>query len=144
MRRCHIQERFYCGHRVGFQVSQLRQRRRVHPILGGIEEVIRALSHASGEGAGDADPPVAAFVGECPDGPGHLVRAVHHAHRDDRRHDQAEVAAANIVSEIEGKEPSAEYYHEIAAIIDAGGADSIAFSRSIVSRSVTRSPSSSK
>ena len=38
---------------------------------------------------------------------------------------QAEVAAANIISEIKGEEPSAEYYHEIAAIIDAGGADSI-------------------
>ena len=38
---------------------------------------------------------------------------------------QAETAAANIVSEIEGREPSAEYYHEIATIIDSGGADSI-------------------
>ena len=38
---------------------------------------------------------------------------------------QAEVAAANIISEIKGEEPGAEYYHEIATIIDAGGADSI-------------------
>lgn len=38
---------------------------------------------------------------------------------------QAEIAAANIVSEIEGKEPKNYYYHEIATIIDAGGADSI-------------------
>lgn len=38
---------------------------------------------------------------------------------------QAEVAAANIVSEIEGEVAGAEYYHEIAAIIDAGGEDSI-------------------
>lgn len=38
---------------------------------------------------------------------------------------QAEIAANNIVSEIEGKEPFEEYYHEIATVIDAGGADSI-------------------
>lgn len=38
---------------------------------------------------------------------------------------QAEVAAANIISEITGKVPEQTYYHEIAAIIDAGGADSI-------------------
>jgi len=38
---------------------------------------------------------------------------------------QAEVAAANLTASINGKEPSTEYYHEIAAIIDAGGADSI-------------------
>lgn len=38
---------------------------------------------------------------------------------------QAEVAAANIVSEIKGEEPNAFYYHEIATIIDEGGADSI-------------------
>jgi sulfide:quinone oxidoreductase len=38
---------------------------------------------------------------------------------------QAEVAAANIASEIKGEAPNREYYHEIAAIIDAGGADSI-------------------
>lgn len=38
---------------------------------------------------------------------------------------QAEVAAANIIAEIEGREPFEEYYHEIATIIDAGGADSI-------------------
>ncbi len=38
---------------------------------------------------------------------------------------QAKVAAANIVSEIKGKEPNEFYYHEIATIIDSGGADSI-------------------
>lgn len=38
---------------------------------------------------------------------------------------QAEIAAANIISEISGREPFEEYYHEIATIIDAGGADSI-------------------
>jgi len=38
---------------------------------------------------------------------------------------QAKTAAANIASEIRGKEPAEHYYHEIATIIDAGGADSI-------------------
>jgi sulfide:quinone oxidoreductase len=38
---------------------------------------------------------------------------------------QAVVAADNILSEVKGEEPSAEYYHEINTIIDAGGADSI-------------------
>ena len=38
---------------------------------------------------------------------------------------QAEVAAANIASEVNGEEPLTEYYHEIAAVIDAGGPDSI-------------------
>lgn len=38
---------------------------------------------------------------------------------------QAEVAAANLISEINGEEPTEEYIHEIATIIDAGGADSI-------------------
>lgn len=38
---------------------------------------------------------------------------------------QAKVAAANNVSEIEGKEPKQFYYQEIVAIIGAGGADSI-------------------
>ena len=38
---------------------------------------------------------------------------------------QAAVAAANIASELSGQSPSEEYYHEIATIIDAGGADSI-------------------
>lgn len=38
---------------------------------------------------------------------------------------QAEAAAENLVSEIEGQEPGKEYYHEIATIIDAGGPDSI-------------------
>jgi sulfide:quinone oxidoreductase len=38
---------------------------------------------------------------------------------------QAQVAAANIKSEIEGEEPDELYYHEIDSIIDQGGADSI-------------------
>lgn len=38
---------------------------------------------------------------------------------------QADVAAANIMAELNGKEPDTEYYHEIAAVIDAGGPDSI-------------------
>lgn len=38
---------------------------------------------------------------------------------------QAEAAAQNIVSEIEGEKPQKEYYHEIATVIDTGGADSI-------------------
>lgn len=38
---------------------------------------------------------------------------------------QAEVAASNIISRLAGKEEASEYYHEIAAVIDAGGADSI-------------------
>ena len=38
---------------------------------------------------------------------------------------QADVAAANITSEIDGKKPTEEYYHEIAMVIDAGGSDSI-------------------
>lgn len=38
---------------------------------------------------------------------------------------QAEIAAANIISEIKGKKAEKSYYHEIATIIDAGGADSI-------------------
>jgi sulfide:quinone oxidoreductase len=38
---------------------------------------------------------------------------------------QAQTAAANIISEIEGKQPEDYYYHEIAAVIDQGGADSI-------------------
>ena len=38
---------------------------------------------------------------------------------------QAEVAAVNLTSTLEGRRPDMEYYHEIAAIIDAGGADSI-------------------
>ncbi|MEO8574878.1 MAG: FAD-dependent oxidoreductase [Pyrinomonadaceae bacterium] len=38
---------------------------------------------------------------------------------------QADVVAANLAATIRGIEPSTEYYHEIAAIIDAGGPDSI-------------------
>ena len=56
-------------------------------------------------------------VGDCVsfEGPkmGHM--AVH----------QAEVAAANVLAEIEGREPAALYDHEITLVIDAGGRDSI-------------------
>jgi sulfide:quinone oxidoreductase len=38
---------------------------------------------------------------------------------------QAEVAAANIIDELNGTEADRHYYHEIATVIDAGGADSI-------------------
>lgn len=38
---------------------------------------------------------------------------------------QAETAVANIHSEIRGEDPTENYYHEIATVIDAGGADSI-------------------
>lgn len=38
---------------------------------------------------------------------------------------QAKAAAANIASEIKGEEPESYYYHELAAIIDSGDADSI-------------------
>lgn len=38
---------------------------------------------------------------------------------------QAEVAAVNIAAEVKGLEPDTEYYHEISAVIDAGGPDSI-------------------
>ncbi len=38
---------------------------------------------------------------------------------------QAEITAANIISEIEGRESFEEYYHEISAVVDADGADSI-------------------
>ncbi len=38
---------------------------------------------------------------------------------------QAHYAADNILAEFRGEEPYEEYYHEINAIIDAGGADSI-------------------
>ena len=38
---------------------------------------------------------------------------------------QAEVAAANLISELIGKEPERTYYHEIATVIDADGPDSI-------------------
>jgi sulfide:quinone oxidoreductase len=38
---------------------------------------------------------------------------------------QAEVAAANVLAEIEGQEPQAEYNHELKYVIDEGGADSI-------------------
>lgn len=38
---------------------------------------------------------------------------------------QAKTAAANIAAEIRGEEPADYYYHELATVIDAGGADSI-------------------
>jgi len=38
---------------------------------------------------------------------------------------QAEVAAANLINEMNGGQPEKTYYHEIATIIDAGGSDSI-------------------
>lgn len=38
---------------------------------------------------------------------------------------QAEVAAANLIAEIRGDEPTAHYEHEIKMVIDEGGADSI-------------------
>jgi sulfide:quinone oxidoreductase len=38
---------------------------------------------------------------------------------------QAQFVAENIQLAVEGKDPEAIYYHEIAAIIDQGGADSI-------------------
>ncbi len=38
---------------------------------------------------------------------------------------QATTAADNVAAEINGEEPAAEYYHEIATVIDAGGSDSI-------------------
>lgn len=38
---------------------------------------------------------------------------------------QARVAADNILAEIKGEDPGAEYYHEINMIIDEGGSDSI-------------------
>lgn len=38
---------------------------------------------------------------------------------------QAEVAAANVLAEIEGREPQAEYNHEVKYVIDEGGADTI-------------------
>lgn len=38
---------------------------------------------------------------------------------------QAEVAATNIAAQLNGATPTTEYYHEIATIIDSGGADSI-------------------
>ncbi len=38
---------------------------------------------------------------------------------------QGQVAAENLISQLSGKEPETNYYHEIASIIDAGGSDSI-------------------
>lgn len=38
---------------------------------------------------------------------------------------QAEIAAANLIAELDGEEPERTYYHEIATVIDADGPDSI-------------------
>ena len=38
---------------------------------------------------------------------------------------QAEVAATNLIDEIEGREPSSNYVHEMRLVIDEGGADSL-------------------
>jgi sulfide:quinone oxidoreductase len=38
---------------------------------------------------------------------------------------QAEVAATNLIAELEGQEPKAQYEHEMMLVIDEGGADSI-------------------
>jgi sulfide:quinone oxidoreductase len=38
---------------------------------------------------------------------------------------QAEVAAANLIAGLEGREPTAQYVHEIKLVIDEGGSDSI-------------------
>lgn len=38
---------------------------------------------------------------------------------------EAEVAAANVLAEIQGGAPQAEYHHEVKYVIDEGGADSI-------------------
>ncbi|HEY0169585.1 MAG TPA: FAD-dependent oxidoreductase [Pyrinomonadaceae bacterium] len=38
---------------------------------------------------------------------------------------QAEVAAENLAAEIEGREPSAHYNHEITLVVDAGGKDTL-------------------
>lgn len=38
---------------------------------------------------------------------------------------QAAVAADNLIAEARGEDPSLEYYHEIATVIDAGGKDSL-------------------
>ncbi|MER3428991.1 MAG: hypothetical protein C4334_13055 [Pyrinomonas sp.] len=56
-------------------------------------------------------------VGDCTSFPG--PKMGHMAVR------QAEVAAANICAEIEGREPTARYTHEIRLVIDAGSQDSI-------------------
>jgi sulfide:quinone oxidoreductase len=44
---------------------------------------------------------------------------------------QAEVAAANVLAEIEGREPLVEYNHELKYVIDEGGADSIYLHRGL-------------
>jgi sulfide:quinone oxidoreductase len=44
---------------------------------------------------------------------------------------QAEVAAANLVAEINGREPVAHYSHEMRTVIDEGGEDSVYFHKDI-------------
>ena len=44
---------------------------------------------------------------------------------------QAEVAAANLAAEIEGREPVTHYEHEMRLVIDEGGSDSIYFHKDI-------------
>lgn len=44
---------------------------------------------------------------------------------------QAEVAAANVVAEIAGREPLAHYSHEMRSVIDEGGGDSVYFHKDI-------------
>lgn len=56
---------------------------------------------------------------------------------------QAETAAANIVSEINGEKPRAELVHNIAKFIDAGGADSIYLHYGIWDEGLYRSETSS-
>ena len=48
---------------------------------------------------------------------------------------QGEIAADNIVSEIEGRKPVRDYKHEVTAIIDQGGADTIFLHYAIWDRS---------
>ena len=51
---------------------------------------------------------------------------------------QANVAATNIAHELNGDEPQAVYYHEIASIIDQGGGDSIYLHYGVWDRSLYR------
>lgn len=46
---------------------------------------------------------------------------------------QAEVAAANIIAEIEGREADALYHHELSLVIDEGGRDSIYLEKDLLS-----------
>jgi hypothetical protein len=44
---------------------------------------------------------------------------------------QAEVAAANLIAEIAGREPVAQYVHEMKLVIDEGGHESIFLHRDV-------------